>query len=390
MRLFQVSFKYLLRSRNRVFLTIGAIAVAMMLFINLMGLKDGYTRSILKSVNQLGAQLLAIPKGCPYEATALILYGGILPSNLPESMLQDFAAMDNVDRYYGLLMGMLPSPGMDKKSDILYGVTNDIFFMKPDWNINQPLFGVEDGVVLGFHKAKARELNEGDYVPVGSKGNHYKVLRILPELGTEDDNVIYMPLHRAQEELGVGKILTGVAVTLKDVRLISESTALIEKLPDVQVITMTQVIDSVMRFLTMIQAFLMGILAITLFASALQLLNTLYMSVLEQIKELGIMKAIGASNGQLALLVVFQSLSMALVGNVLAIALSYLLKPWVQKLMVSFIPTAPSGSLLYFSTQTLALSFIFVLGLGFIAALYPILRIAKLSPLAVMSMEERS
>jgi ABC-type antimicrobial peptide transport system permease subunit len=81
---------------------------------------------------------------------------------------------------------------------------------------------------------------------------------------------------------------------------------------------------------------------------------------------------------------------MALVGNVLAIALSYLLKPWVQKLMVSFIPTAPSGSLLYFSTQTLALSFIFVLGLGFIAALYPILRIAKLSPLAVMSMEERS
>jgi len=390
MRLFQISFKYLLRSRNRAFLTIGAIAVAMLLFINLMGLKDGYTRSILKSVNQLGAQLLAIPKGCPYEATALILYGGILPSNLPESMLEDFAVMENVERYYGILMGMLPSPGMDKKSDILYGVTNDIFYMKPDWNINQPLFGVEDGVVLGYHKAEARELNEGDYIPVGSKGNQYKVLRILPELGTEDDNVIYMPLHRAQEELEVGKIITGVAVTLKDVRLISESSAIIEELPDVQVITMTQVIESVMRFLTMIQAFLFGILAITLFASALQLLNTLYMSVLEQIKELGIMKAIGASNSHLALMLTYQSMSMAVAGNLLAISLSYLLKPWIQKLMLAFIPTAPSGSLLYFSPQTIALSFLFVLGLGLIAVLYPIFRIARLSPLAVMSMEERS
>lgn len=390
MRLFQISFKYLLRSRNRVFLTIGAIALAMMLFINLMGLKDGYTRSILRSVNQLGAQLLAIPKGCPYEATALILYGGILPSNLPETMLEDFAVMDNVERYYGLLMGMLPSPGKHQSNDIIYGVTDSIFFMKPDWNINQPLFGVEEGVVLGFHKAKARELKEGDFIPVGSKGNQYKVLRILPELGTEDDSVIYMPLHKAQEELDVGKILTGVAVTLKDVRLINESTALIEKLPDVQVITMTQVLDSVMSFLNMIQAFMFGILVITLFASALQLLNTLYMSFLEQLKELGIMKAIGASNIHLALLVVFQSVSMALAGNLLAILLSYALKPWVQKLMISFIPSAPSGSLLYFTPQTLLLSFIFVLGLGFVAAVYPMFRTAKLSPLVVMNMEERS
>jgi putative ABC transport system permease protein len=390
MRFFLTAFKLLLRSRNRVILTVASVMLAMMLFLNLTGLREGYTRSILKNVNQLGAQLIAIPKGCPYEATALILYGGILPSSLPDSMLEDFSAMDNVERFYGLLMGMLPSPVMENKSDIIYGVTDDIFFMKPDWNINQALFGYEDGVVLGYRMALHRDASQGDFIPVGTKGNHYKVLRVLPELGTEDDHVSYLPLHKAQMELDVEGIMTGVAVILKDVRLISETTALIERLPDVQVVTMTQVLDSVMRFLNMIQAFLMGILMITLFASALQLLNTLYMSVLEQIKEIGIMKAIGASNSQLALMIMFQAFCMAMAGNLLAILLSLLLKPWLQHLIAPFVPSVPSDALLHFTPAILLYSFAFVMVLSLISAAYPMFRVSSLSPAAIMSMEEKS
>ncbi len=385
-----LAYKYLWRSRRRVFLTISAIGIAMMLFINLIALKEGYSRSILRHVRQLGAQMLAIPKGCPYEATALILYGGMLPSSLPDSMLEDVAKMDNVDRFYGLLMGLTAHPNKEKMSDIIYGVTDEIFTMKPDWEIQGPVFGVQEGVVIGYHKAKERELSPGEFIEVGTRGNHYQVLHILPELGTEDDNIIYMPLKKAQMELDAGNILTGIAITLNDIRRIDETRQLIETLPDVQVITMTQVIASVMRFLNMIQTFLLGILLLTLFASALQLLNTLYMSVLEQIKEIGIMKAIGASTAQLTWIIGFQALMMAWTGNLMAIILSFLLKPYIQEAVKAYLPSAPSGSLLYYSLPMFLYSFLFVSLLSLLAVLYPIFRIAVLSPVKVITMEERS
>ncbi len=388
MKLLLTFFKFLYRNKNRMFLTIISVMVAMLLFFNLTGLREGYTRSIQRNINQLGAHLLAIPKGCPYEATALILYGGILPGSLPGSMLEEFEKMDNIERYYGFMMGMIPSPDLENKSDILYGVTDDIFYMKPDWNIDLYSFDDDSSVIMGYHKAMERKVGVGDMIGLGYHGNQYRVKAVLPELGVEDDHVIFMPLHRAQQELGSGDVLAGVAVILTDLQRISETSALIETLPDVQVVTMTQVIAAVMSFLDMIQAFLIGILIITLFASALQLLNTLYMSILEQIKEIGIMKAIGATNGHLALLILYQSMIMALMGNFLAIALSFVLKPWVEQIFARYVPAGPAGSLLYFHPMTLIWGTLLVAGISLLASAYPIFRTASLSPVAIMSMEE--
>ncbi len=388
MKLLITSFKFLYRSKNRMFLTVGSVLVAMLLFFNLTGLREGYTRSIQRNINQLGAHLLAIPKGCPYEATALVLYGGILPGSLPGSMLDEFETMDNVERFYGFMMGMIPSPDLDDKSDILYGVTDEIFNMKPDWDIEINTFEDDYAVVLGHHKAMERRVGVGDKIGVGHQGNQYRVKAVLPELGVEDDHLIFMPLHMAQRELESGDILAGVAVVLNDLQRIDETSVLIERLPDVQVVTMTQVIAAVMSFLDMIQAFLIGILIITLFASALQLLNTIYMSILEQIKEIGIMKAIGATNGHLAMLIIYQSMIMALMGNFLAIGLSFLLRPWVEQIFARYVPAGPTGSLLYFNPITLLWGTALVIIISLLASIYPIFRTASLTPVAIMSMEE--
>ena len=283
MNLFRFALKNLRRNVTRSVLTILSIAIAVTLLISFLGLNEGYTRAILKDVNQLGAQLLAVPKGCPYEATALIISGGVLPAYLPEEAMQKMLEIPNVNQVYGILMGLQPSQTEPGTSDIIYGVTKGIFELKQRWNLNSDVFK-ETGAIVGFKKAEMLKLSKGDSITIGTKKITYKILEILPLQGTEDDSIIYIPLQEAQSLFSLPSKVTGIAVTLKDPTKMAESVTEIEKLQDVQVVTMDQVIGIVLKFINTVKVLLLGIILIAILISGLQILNSLLMSILEQIK----------------------------------------------------------------------------------------------------------
>jgi len=71
---------------------------------------------------------------------------------------------------------------------------------------------------------------------------------------------------------------------------------------------------------------MMALLAsITLFAAAFLILNTLAMTVVERIRELGLLRAAGAGRGQVVRVVVTQALLLGTAGSVLGLALGALL-----------------------------------------------------------------
>jgi len=70
----------------------------------------------------------------------------------------------------------------------------------------------------------------------------------------------------------------------------------------------------------------MGLLAvITLFAAAILILNTMAMTVVERIRELGLLRAAGASRGQIVRIILFQGLVLGFVGSALGVALGLVL-----------------------------------------------------------------
>jgi putative ABC transport system permease protein len=387
MNFFTFTLKNLKRNKNRTFLTILSVVIAITLFTSFLGLNEGYTRSVLKDTENLGVHLLAIPKGCPYEATALIIHGGIIPNYLNENVVKEISNVENVSNYYAMLMGLLPSKELQGATDIIYGVSSGIFQLKKNWGVGKDLFLKEEGVVIGYRKALTYGVKAGDYIRVGNNNNKYKVLYIIPETGTEDDNIIFIPLKLAQKELGVSDEITGVAVSVRDIAKLNATVSEIEKIKDVQVVTMNDVLLTVLGFLNIIRALMFGIVVITIFVSGIQILNSTLLSVLEQIREIGIFKAIGARNSQIAGFIFLQTLIIAVSGCIIAVGASYLIAPIVNWIIKSFILFPPSGSIITFTPIMFLKGMVFAILVALTAGIYPAYKASSLVPAEVIRME---
>ena len=85
MNFFTLAAKNLLRRRGRTMLTVLGVAIAISVLFSLLALNSGYEKELNKEVNSLGVHILAVPKGCPYEAASLIMHGGVIPKYLSDS-----------------------------------------------------------------------------------------------------------------------------------------------------------------------------------------------------------------------------------------------------------------------------------------------------------------
>ena len=82
MNFFTLAAKNLTRRRGRTLLTVLGVAIAISVLFSLLALNSGYEKELNKEVNSLGVHILAVPKGCPYEAASLIIHGGVIPKYL--------------------------------------------------------------------------------------------------------------------------------------------------------------------------------------------------------------------------------------------------------------------------------------------------------------------
>ena len=69
----------------------------------------------------------------------------------------------------------------------------------------------------------------------------FTTVGVLNRTGDQDDNFHFVPLAEAQRVFNKTGLITTIAIKVKDVNQISEVSAEMEKIPDVQAVTMTQV-----------------------------------------------------------------------------------------------------------------------------------------------------
>jgi putative ABC transport system permease protein len=122
--------------------------------------------------------------------------------------------------------------------------------------------------------------------------------------------------------------------------------------------------------------------AITLFAAAIMILNTMAMTVVERIRELGLLRAAGASRGQVTRVVATQAMLLGVAGSLLGIVagvvLAYVAAAWLRA----------SGQLAIDGPVITAWSILAGVGAGIgvtlVAAVDPARRAAAISPVAVL------
>ncbi len=144
---------------------------------------------------------------------------------------------------------------------------------------------------------------------------------------------------------------------------------------EVSAVTYTDISEAIGTVTSTVSAFLAGIAGISLLVGGVGVMNTMFTSVLERTRDIGIMKAVGASNANIMTLFIIESGLIGLVGGVVGTFLG---------LGVSAVTSAAIGRVFDVHVAVVAspmLIFITLLGsftLGAFAGLWPARRAAKL------------
>jgi putative ABC transport system permease protein len=143
------------------------------------------------------------------------------------------------------------------------------------------------------------------------------------------------------------------------------------------------------QFFAVLYAFLGIFGSLALMVASIGIVNTLVMAILERRREIGIMKAIGASDGDVSLLFLTEASAMGVLGGIFGVALG-----WAIGQVINF------GTNVYLRRQSLppehfwavpwqlvagAIVFAFIVSL--LSGLYPANRAAKLDPVQALRYE---
>ena len=131
---------------------------------------------------------------------------------------------------------------------------------------------------------------------------------------------------------------------------------------DFVVDTPEDLLESFDTVLNVVQAVFIGIALVSLFVGSVGIANTMYTSVLERHKEIGIMKAIGAKNSNIFLLFLIESGLLGLVGGTIGVICGIILAKSVE--IISTAVLGKSFLVAYISWPLIigSLLFAFILG----------------------------
>ena len=167
MNFLTLAAKNLTRRRGRTGLTVIGVAIAISVLFSLLALNSGYEKELNKEVNSMGVHILAVPKGCPYEAASLIMHGGVIPKYLSASDLDNVTRIPDVELATPMLMHQFL-----KKDDktgkttphIIYGIKmEDMLQLKPWWKVEGRFFEDNESRVM----LVGRDLADKENLSVG-------------------------------------------------------------------------------------------------------------------------------------------------------------------------------------------------------------------------------
>ena len=375
-------FSGLQQRKLRALATIGGVAVAVAAIFSLLSFQRSYQDGLRADLDRLGAHLLVAPKGCPYDSASLALHGANWPCYLNSAYYQTVAQTQHVAVAAPVLMSALYLPGGAQA--VYCGVLPNMAQLKRGWQIDGRMCDNPGDLLVGAEMARQQNWRLGETVALpGLPGKQGRVAGILAPTDGADDLFIYLPLGDAQRIFARPAQLTHILVRLACRQSLDGVVANLRGCDaglEMNVVPMSQLFQSIRTLIESTRLLLWCVALTAVFGAGAGLANTVAMAVSERTREIGVLRAIGASHGQVFALIAWETGAVCLIGGVLGIAASLAGAGALDAWLRGNLPFAPHTMLIAADPSQIAACLAGAVGVGVVAGLLPALRAANLSP----------
>ncbi len=409
---FKTAIQVLGKNKLRSFLTLFGILVGIAMVIIVLSAGNGLKELILGEVSSFGNNWINIEVKIPEtqknsQENSQAMAGGVVIKTLTTEDIGAIKKIKNIeDAYAGITSQAVVSYETEKLQPTIFGVSASYSTINPNDFFEGRFFDEEDDasaaqvVVLGF------ELKNdlfGNASAVGKNirvdGKSFEVVGVMEPLGAagflDMDNVVYMPVKTVQKKItGEDYVLWIVAsvdnmdqseATAEEIRSIMREQHNITNpdKDDFAVTTMNEAVSLVGNIIFGITVLLVTLAGVSLIVGGVGIMNVMYVSVVERTFEIGLRKAVGATDQDILRQFLTESVLLTvtggLVGIIVGVFLSFLISVIAQSQGLSWS--------FHVSLLSIILSTSFAIIVGLVFGVTPARRAAALDPIEAIRQE---
>ncbi len=404
--MFKLAYKALVHRKSRSLLTILGITIGSAIIFALIASSGGLTAGITANIEKTGANIINI-------RPAMMMFQSGSPSQYQISQLD----VNYVNTIPGVIAAypyyrypiFINSGGTSLLATLIGVDLNSLPILYNGLTVvegNMPVLGDTTGAVVGWSIANpisGTPLNVNQMITmtvggISSKSQSYAVLAtgILQQYGTAlfaniDDSVFIS--FQAAQYLAKTQYFSGIYVVVDNTDDVAnvQDTMTTYYNQNVRVISSGQILSFIEGITSSLTLFLAGIGAVSLFIATVGIVNTMYVSVTERTREIGIMKAIGYRPKEIMTMFLSEAVLTGVIGAFCGLGVGYALSFLMGGMLSGFGGGLPGGGgpggitiQPMFSNDLIIFSLVFPIILATLAGLFPAWRGSRMNAVAAL------
>jgi putative ABC transport system permease protein len=362
-------FSNMLHRPARTIVSVFGIAVGVLLIVFTIGMTNGSLRERASREGNVGAELML-------RASGTIGISGNESFQIPTNLTEDLKKIEGVENAVAIGQTTVSTDDNFTGNRLIDGISFDEYAQMAHLQIieGRKFNEKADEVLIDTGFQAQKKYKVGDKVKIWERD-----FTIVGTYEPAAGGRVKIPLDVMQAQLASEKKCSTILIKIKEGFTEDQvGKTLQDKFPNNQIFRTKDLEEIYAQGIPFLNTFLDVVVGIASLVSALIILLTMYTTVTERTRQIGIMKALGMSNGGIAWVIVQEALLLSFLGVISGVIMTYLLR---------FILTQ-------FTTLQVAIEIPLVLktlviGLigGAIGALYPSMRAARMDAVEALSYE---
>ena len=275
--------------------------------------------------------------------------------------------------------------GATGAQNVYCGVSPDIEQVKRTWRIGGHFPSAPGELLAGAEVARTGKWELGQQVELpGLKGRTGTVAGILRPTQGADDLFIYIPLTDAQKLFKRPGEVTHVLVRLDQPESMESVVTALRSCDaglDMNVVPLAHLFHTIENLVQSTRLLLGCVALVALLAAGAGVSNTILMAVTERTREIGVLRAVGASRSDVFRIIWSETVLLCFIGGVSGVLLAIAGAGAVETWLRGRLPFSPRDVLVRPELSVIVFCLIATLVLGSLAGLLPAWRAGRLSPM---------